>query len=104
MSTKFSSGKHAIAQCDRCSFRFKLTVLKRLTIRDNTVNIKVCPECWEPDHPQLKLGKYPVQDPQAVRDPRPDTSYPQSRDISWGWAPLLNAGAYATGAVGTVRV
>jgi hypothetical protein len=39
------------------------------------VSIKVCNECWEPDQPQLQLGMYPVNDPQAVREPRPDTSY-----------------------------
>ena len=39
------------------------------------VNILVCPTCWEPDQPQLSLGLYPVNDPQAVRNPRPDVSY-----------------------------
>jgi hypothetical protein len=29
----------------------------------------------DPDHPQLQLGMYPVEDPQAVREPRPDTTY-----------------------------
>jgi hypothetical protein len=43
---------------------------------------------------------YPVDDPQALRDPRPDNSYGQaglnvnnnptdgSRVIQWGWAPV----------------
>lgn len=79
MASRFSSGKFAIAECDRCSFRFKLTQLRTLTIKTKRVNIKVCPECWEADHPQLQLGMYPVNDPQAVRDPRPDLSYIQSR-------------------------
>jgi hypothetical protein len=79
MPNKFSSGKKSIAQCDRCGFRFKLAQLKTLIIKTKEVNIRVCPECWEADHPQLKLGMYPVNDPQAVRNPRPDTSYPQSR-------------------------
>jgi hypothetical protein len=79
---RFSSGKFSIAQCDRCSFRFKLSKLKSLTIKTKNVNILVCPECWEADHPQLKLGMYPVNDPQAVRNPRPDSSYPQSRSYT----------------------
>ena len=37
-----------------------------------------CKSCWDPDHPQLQLGMYPVNDPQAVREPRPDVSYYQS--------------------------
>jgi hypothetical protein len=78
MASKYSSGKFAIAQCDRCGFRFKLSQLKRLVIKTKNVNILVCSDCFEPDQPQLQLGMYPVNDPQAVRDPRPDTSYFQS--------------------------
>lgn len=115
MGNKFSSGKNAIAECDRCGFRFKLTVLKKLTIKTKQVSIKVCPECWEQDHPQLQLGMYPVEDPQAVREPRPDNSYYEaegSRKIQWGWNPVgmgYNDGLtpntlVATGEVGTVTV
>ena len=73
MPTKFASAKNSIAQCDRCGFRFKLKQLKQLVIKTKNVNILVCPECWEPDQPQLSLGLYPVNDPQAVRNPRPDS-------------------------------
>jgi hypothetical protein len=79
MPNKFSSGKFSIAQCDRCGFRFKLSKLKTLVIKTKAVNIRVCPECWEADHPQLKLGMFPVNDPQAVRNPRTDTSYSETR-------------------------
>jgi hypothetical protein len=73
MPTKFASAKNSIAQCDRCGFRFKLKQLKQLVIKTKNVNILVCPECYEPDQPQLSLGLYPVNDPQAVRNPRPDS-------------------------------
>lgn len=83
MPNRFSSGKFSIAQCDRCGFRFKLQKLKSLTIKTKRVNILVCPECWEQDHPQLQLGLYPISDPQAVRNPRSDvTSFPQSRSYT----------------------
>jgi hypothetical protein len=97
---KFASGKIAIAQCDRCGFQYKLKQLKELVIKTKNVNLLVCPECWEPDQPQLQLGMYPVSDPQALRNPRPDNSYLQSgfdidgnpsggsRVIQWGWAPV----------------
>ena len=103
MPNQFSSGKFAISQCDRCGFRFKLKQLKSLTIKTKKVNILVCPECWEQDQPQLQLGMYPVNDPQAVRNPRPDTTYvvagvgPDgeqtggSRIIQWGWNPVGGA-------------
>ena len=75
MGNRFSSGKNSIAECDRCGFRFKLTSLKKEVIKTKTYDLKVCPQCWDPDHPQLQLGMYPVDDPQGVRDPRPDLSY-----------------------------
>ena len=78
MPSKYTAGKKAIAECDRCGFRYLLKELKRLTIKTKNVNIKVCKTCWEPDQPQLSLGLYPVNDAQAVRDPRPDKSYWQS--------------------------
>ena len=114
MPNRFASGQKAISICDRCGFQFKLKRLKTLTIKTKQVNLLVCPECWEPDHPQLKLGMYPVDDPQALRNPRPDNSYWSSRDIQWGWNPV-GGGNFAVdggtpnslvgqGQVGTVSV
>jgi hypothetical protein len=97
---RFASGKKAIAECDRCGQRYKLKELKQLVIKTKNVNILVCHTCWEPDQPQLQLGMYPVDDPQALRNPRPDVSYLQSglntdgfpsegsRVIQWGWNPV----------------
>jgi hypothetical protein len=108
MASKFSSGKHSIAECDRCGQRYMLKQLRKLTIKTKQVNIMVCPECWEPDQPQLQLGMYPVNDPQAVRDPRIDTSYavsgigpdgePEggSRVFEWGWAPVGGARGFTS--------
>ena len=78
MPNQFASAKHSIAQCDRCNFRYKLKDLKTQTVKTKPYKIKVCQTCWDPDQPQLQLGMYPVNDPQAVREPRPDTSYLQS--------------------------
>jgi hypothetical protein len=75
MGNRFASGKWAIAQCDRCDQRFKLKVLKREIIKTKNYELLVCPECWDPDQPQLQLGMYPVDDPQGLRNPRPDRSY-----------------------------
>ena len=75
MPNKYSSGKYAIAECDICGQRYKLKQLRKLVVKQQIKNIKACPECWNPDQPQLSLGMYPVDDPQAVREPRPDVSY-----------------------------
>ena len=117
MGNRFSSGKNSISECDRCGFRYKLKVLKKLVIKTKQVTIKVCPTCWEPDQPQLQLGMYPVDDPQAVREPRPDNSYRQagytglqltlntdfgdpsggSRVFQWGWYPVGGSSANDAG-------
>jgi hypothetical protein len=51
-------------------FSTSLRELKELiVIKGNRTNIKACPECWNPDQPQNRLGEFPVEDPQALRDP-----------------------------------
>ena len=72
MGKRFASNKRALGVCDRCGFTYKLKDLREEVVRGRDANIKACYECWDPDHPQNDLGKYPVDDPQALRDPRPD--------------------------------
>lgn len=126
MPSKFASGKHAIGECDRCSQKFSLKTLRTQTVKTKPFKIKVCKSCWDPDQPQLQLGMYPVNDPQAVRDPRPDVSYrvsgqntlgyPESgsRVFQWGWGPVGGSSSFdaaltpnylvATTFIGTVVV
>ena len=103
MPSRFASGKYAIAECDRCGQRFKLKELKKQVLKTKIYNVKVCASCWDPDQTQLQLGMYAVNDPQAVREPRPDVSYAVSgllvdgypgegsRVIQWGWAPVCGS-------------
>ena len=126
MGNRFASGKNSIAMCDRCGQQFKLTALKQEVIKTKLYTLMVCSTCWDPDQPQLQLGMYPVDDPQAVRNPRRDTTYVTagvnavgsltggSRDVQWGWAPVGGASSFdvaltpnylvATTFVGTVTV
>ena len=109
MGNRFASGKNSIAQCDRCGFRFKLTELRTEVIKTKKYTLMVCDSCWDPDQPQLLLGMYPVDDPQAVRNPRRDTTYVTagpnvagyltggSRDIQWGWNPVGGARFFDNG-------
>lgn len=106
MGNRFAAGKIAIAMCDRCGFRYRLRNLKIEIIKTKQYQLLVCNECWDPDHPQLQLGMYPVDDPQALRNPRRDTTYVTagvntngnltggSRDIQWGWAPVGGASSF----------
>lgn len=126
MGNRFASGKNSIAMCDRCGQQFKLTALRKEIQKTKIYNLLVCAACFDPDQPQLLLGMYPVDDPQAVRNPRKDTTYVTagvnsigsltggSRDVQWGWAPVGGSSNFdvaltpnylvATTFVGTVTV
>jgi hypothetical protein len=103
MGNRFASGKIAIAECDRCGQQYRLKKLKTEIIKQRKYELLVCPTCWDPDQPQLMLGTFPVDDPQALRNPRRDTTYVTSgvnvngnlsggsRDIQWGWYPVGGA-------------
>jgi hypothetical protein len=126
MGNRYASNKIAVAMCDRCGFRFRLRELRELIVKTKRNNMLVCSSCWEPDQPQLQLGMYPVDDPQAIRNPRNDNTYIQSgiladgsigggsRDIQWGWNPVGGARGFddpltpndlvSRGQVGTVQV
>ena len=78
MAVRFASYKRAFGFCDRCGQRYDLRKLRKYFIMGKQINSKVCPECWDPDHPQNWVGIIGSQkvsnDPQALREPRPDTN------------------------------
>jgi hypothetical protein len=126
MGNRFANGVRAIAICDRCGEQFKLKQLRTEIIKQRKYELLVCPECWDPDNPQLMLGTFPVDDPQALRNPRRDTTYITSgvnvngnlsggsREIQWGWQPVGGSSQFdaaltpnnlvAVGFVGTVAI
>jgi hypothetical protein len=81
---QYAVGKRAFGFCDRCAQRYPLNVLKKQIYNQRPIDLRVCPDCLDVDQPQLQLGKYPVLDPIALRNPRPDTSQTQSRAL-FGW-------------------
>ena len=126
MPNRFASGRIAIAECDRCGQQFKLKQLRTEIIKQRKYELLVCPECFDPDQPQLMLGTFPVEDPQALRNPRRDTTYITSglnvngnisggsREIQWGWNPMGGSSQFdaaltpnnlvSAGFVGTVTI
>jgi len=117
----FSVGKYSYAICDRCGFRYKY-----LELRMEWTGFKVCPECFEPKHPQLDPPHH-ISDPEALRQSRPEVPLPQSElgrvftigpsnttpnGVNVGGQPLTIVdpigtkfeGVFATGSVGEVEV
>lgn len=112
MGANYAVGKKALGYCDRCGQRYLLSKLKAEVVKGKVTGIHVCTSCFDPDHPQLRLGETPVNDPQALRNPRPDQNQVASRDFQWGWAPVGGGSSesgtpndlVADSAVGTVTV
>lgn len=83
MAARFASGKNALGLCDICGFNQKLVELRTVFQKGKDTHLKACKTCWDADHPQLRLGEYIVEDPQALRDPRPDSAeLDDSRQLS----------------------
>lgn len=101
MTTQYATGKRALAICDRCGFSMKYQDLRVQVIDARPVKILVCDSCLDVDHPQLQLGKVPVNDPQALRDARPDINPGTGL---FGWEPIGNPAQYLTGSVGQVAI
>ena len=56
--------------------------------RSKNTHLMGGPSGWEPDHPQNKLGEVIVNDPQAIRNPRPDNATAASRVTQYGFRPV----------------
>ena len=85
MANRFASEKRSHGFCDKCAFRYPLKKLRSYVVLGKIINQRVCPECWDPDHPQLWVGvigsRKAADDPQALRNPRPDTNLNDSRGL-----------------------
>ena len=64
----FASGTFSKAVCDRCGQEYKYQQLQK-----EWNGLFVCPECFEPKHPQLD-PPYHAPDPEALKDPRVEST------------------------------
>ena len=103
----YASGKNAWGISDRSGRRYRLREMKV-----EWTGAKVGPDEFESKHPQLYPPKA-FPDPQALRDPRPETGLSEQRAVQWGWNPVGFAyipglsppdNLVAQGSVGTVTV
>jgi len=72
MTAAYATGRIAWGICDRCGQRHLLNTLTDQVIDQKKSGIMVCGACLDIDHPQLRLGRTPIYDPQALKNPRPD--------------------------------
>ncbi len=84
----YATGKHSLAICDRCGFRYKYTQLRK-----EWTGFFVCSECYEPKEPQLDPVPH-VADPEALRNPR--TQVPSSLVAGEGVVRTIDANSMMT--------
>lgn len=97
MARPYALGKRSLAICDRCGGRAKYVELRTQVVNGLKTGLKVCSDCLDVDHPQLRLNRIRIDDPQALRDARPEIDIAEQRRL-YG----LVTGVQAAGAVGTV--
>ena len=113
----FAAGKLALGICDRSGLTYRLKDLVPQIKAGRDTGLKVSRSMLDQDQPQLMLGELPVDDPEALRGPRPDLNLKVARNIVWNWAPVgdhnllaflygfsTQSSTEATGEVGSVTV
>ena len=99
----YALGKKALGECDRCGFTYKLNDLK-YEIEDGIRNgLRVCDDCLDIDHPQLKIGEVNTSDNQSLYNPRPDRGEKSSTEY-YGFNPVSSTGLVLRTKTGTVKV
>ena len=71
----FAVGRYSQAICDRCGF-----AVKYLELKEEWNGLRVCEECFETKHPQLK-PPYSSADAEAIEDPRPQVNLPMTVEV-----------------------
>ena len=103
----FASGKKAYGISDRSGFRYRLK-----DMRKEWNGLLVGKDEFEAKHPQLRSPRVGA-DPQALRDPRPETGLTEQRAFQYGFNPvgfktipgiIEENNLVATGQVGTVTL
>lgn len=103
MADVFAPGKRALGTCDMCAQVYLLKELQPEIYNQRPTGFLVCEDCWDVDNPQLQLGRFPINDPQALRNPRVDTNLLESRQL-WGWNPVGNTSTQTFVREGNVSV
>ena len=84
---EFAAGKKAFGFCDRTGFRYPLKDLVEQFVDGKPSGLRGGRDVVDIDNPQYQLGRTRKDDPQALRNPRPDKGQDASRRLS-AWDPI----------------
>ena len=99
----YAKAKYAFGFCDKTGFKYPLKDLVPEYNNGVKTGFLVGRDVVDPDQPQNFLGRIKINDPQSLRNPRPDTSLVESRAL-YGFDPVGNAAIFMTASVGRVSV
>ena len=99
----YAKAKYAFGFCDKTGFKYPLKDLVPEYNNGVKTGFLVGRDVVDPDQPQNFLGRIKINDPQSLRNPRPDTSLIQSRAL-YGFDPVGNDAVFMTASVGRVSV
>lgn len=97
----YARGSKAFGFCDKTAFRYPLKDLVWEIRNGRRTGFRVGKDVVDPDQPQNFIGRIKINDPQALKDPRPDTSKTEGNAL-WGWMPVWNPAQSMIASVGTV--
>lgn len=97
----YASKKYANGVCDMCGGVYKLKELMKEVYNQRFTGFLVCVDCWDDDNPQLQLGRFPIIDPQALENPRPDANVLISRNL-FGFSPVGNQSTVVQAVLGRI--
>ena len=83
----YASGKYAFGYCDRTGFRYKLKDMVEQYEGGRPTGLRVGRDVVDKDQPQLQLGRFNTDDPEALRNARPDGGLAESRRL-YAWDPV----------------
>ncbi len=99
----YAKAKYAFGFCDKTGFRYPLKDLVPEYNNGVKTGFLVGRDVVDPDQPQNFLGRIKINDPQSLRNPRPDRSLVESRAL-YGFDPVGNDAVFMTASVGRVSV
>lgn len=97
---RYARGKKAYGFSDRSGFRYALNDLVYEYRDGKRTGMRVGRDEVDIDHPQLRLGRTKVDDPQSLFDPRPDTA----TESLFGFDPVGNPALSMRMSIGYVFV
>ena len=99
----YAKAKYAFGFCDKTGFKYPLKDLVPEYNNGVKTGFLVGRDVVDPDQPQNFLGRIKINDPQSLRNPRPDRSLIESRAL-YGFDPVGSEGTLMTASVGRVSV